>query len=474
MLSSAKQFELDELTKQYKVALTELITNPPAKLEPKVSNNLLLYGTPFLYLKDNLKEGRWMINHCSKLFQEYYTGTAIPPTLPPKEQDRLNPNLPQRKLKIGYIGHTFRKHSVGWLCRWLFVYHNREAFEIYLYLIHQNKEDELTEAYFTNNVDRTYRFSIEPEATAAQIRQDEVDILIDLDSFTRVTTCQVLAHKPAPIQVSWLGMDTTGLPTIDYFIADAYVLPENAQEYYREKIWRLPQTYLAIDGFEIGTPTMRREQLDISTDAVIYLNNQGFKKLNPSILRLQMRILKAVPHSYLLFKGQFICAEEEKEIKILLGRISEEAQLDFARLRFLERDTDELTHRANLQLCDVALDTYPYSGATTTLELLWLGIPIVTRVGEQFSARNSYAFMTHAGLTEGIAWTDEDYVEWGIRFGRDKTLRETVSLKLKASRQTSPLWKAKQFTQEMEKAYQQMWAQYLEQNSTPSIPSIHQ
>jgi predicted O-linked N-acetylglucosamine transferase (SPINDLY family) len=91
-----------------------------------------------------------------------------------------------------------------------------------------------------------------------------------------------------------------------------------------------------------------------------------------------------------------------------------------------------------------------------------MGIPLVTRVGEQFSARNSYTFMINAGITEGIAWTDEEYVEWGVRLGKDEALRQLIHWKLKASRQTSPLWNAKQFTHNMEQAYQQMWAKYCE------------
>jgi len=106
------------------------------------------------------------------------------------------------------------------------------------------------------------------------------------------------------------------------------------------------------------------------------------------------------------------------------------------------------------------LDTYPYNGATTTLETLWMGIPLVTRVGEQFAARNSYTMMMNAGITEGIAWTDQEYLEWGIRLGKDPGLRQQIAGKLRQSRQTAPLWNGKQFTREMEKAYEQMWAIY--------------
>ncbi|MFM6077866.1 MAG: hypothetical protein ACKPCI_04985, partial [Dolichospermum sp.] len=108
------------------------------------------------------------------------------------------------------------------------------------------------------------------------------------------------------------------------------------------------------------------------------------------------------------------------------------------------------------------LDTYPYNGATTTLETLWMGVPIVTRVGEQFAARNSYTMMMNVGVTEGLAWSDEEYVEWGVRLGKDEKLRQEVVWKLRKSRQISPLWNGKKFAREMENAYRQMWQRYIE------------
>jgi predicted O-linked N-acetylglucosamine transferase (SPINDLY family) len=170
-----------------------------------------------------------------------------------------------------------------------------------------------------------------------------------------------------------------------------------------------------------------------------------------------MQILQAVPNSYLLIKGD----GEQQIIQQLFNAVAEEHQISFDRLRFLEKDPCEEIHRANLSIADVVLDTYPYNGATTTLETLWMEIPLVTKVGKQFAARNSYTFMTNAGLTEGIAWTDKEYIEWGIRLGTDDQLRQQIIWKLQKSKKAAPLWNAKQFTQEMEIAYQQMWIKHL-------------
>jgi predicted O-linked N-acetylglucosamine transferase (SPINDLY family) len=172
-----------------------------------------------------------------------------------------------------------------------------------------------------------------------------------------------------------------------------------------------------------------------------------------------MKIIKEVPNSYFLIKGD----AEEEAIKQFFYKIAAEEGVECSRLRFLAQDPSEAVHRANLTIADIVLDTFPYNGATTTLETLWMGIPLVTRVGQQFAARNSYTMMMNAGITEGIAWTDEEYVEWGVRLGNDEALRQQVVLKLKASRQTAPLWNGKQFTREMEKAYEQMWQRYIEE-----------
>jgi len=370
----------------------------------------------------------------------------------------LNSEQPTKRLKIGYISHCLRSHSVGWLARWVFEYRDRDRFEVNAYLLGSEMNRDKLEDWYISKVDKAYKLGINGLEAADKIYEDEIDILVDLDSITLTTTCETMAIKPAPIQVTWLGWDASNVPAIDYYIADPYVLPESAQDYYTEKIWRLPQTYIAVDGFEVGVPTLRRDSLDISSDAVIYLSAQRGYKYHPDTARLQMQIIKAVPNSYFLIKG----LADQESIKKFFVEVAELEGVGADRLRFLGLAGAEAEHRANLGIADVVLDTYPYNGATTTMETLWMGVPIVTRVGEQFAARNSYTMMMNAGISEGIAWTDEEYIEWGIRLGKDPVLRQQISWKLRQSRQTAPLWNGKQFTREMEKAYEQMWQIYVE------------
>jgi predicted O-linked N-acetylglucosamine transferase (SPINDLY family) len=412
----------------------------------------------FPYFRDTPKENRIVHNLVGKIFSEAMRASHRNHTEAYDFQPRLS--TPKKKLRIGYICHCFRHHSVGYLARWLIKAHNREEFEVYGYVIYQRDYDGLQQ-WYKQQFDQVCSIGVDcPEEgkdIAQRIYDDEIDILIDLDSITLDLTCEVMAYRPAPIQVTWLGWDASGIPEIDYYIADPYVLPENAQEYYSEKIWRLPQTYLAITGFEVDVPDISRAKLDIPDNAIVYMTAQKGYKRHPDTIRLQMKIISEVPNSYLLIKGP----SEETAIQQYFTQLASECNVSEDRLRFLPQTLSAETHRANLRIADIILDTFPYNGATTTMEALWMEVPLVTLVGQQFSARNSYTMMINAGIEEGIAWTPEEYVEWGIRLGTEEQLRQKVLWKLRESKNKAPLWDTAAFTYEMETAYRGMWDRYI-------------
>ena len=446
-----------QIYQQYKQLLSDLVNN---QTESKSLIEILAMGHLFLYMEDNPHENRLIRNGlaalCQKMiWKEYSQEINI-------YQQRLNtprPALSERPLRIGYVSECFISHSVGYLAWWLLKYHNRQEFDIHLYSLRERIYDPQQQAYQNEFGDHFHQLCPPIVTIADKINEDEIDILVDLDSLTSYSNCFILAWKPAPIQVSWLGYDATGFPTVDYFIADNYVLPASAQDYYTEKIWRLPQNYIGIDGFTVGTPTISRESLDIPNDGIIYFSSQTGLKRNPDNIRLQMQIIKQVPNSYFLLKHN---RGNHEDLRDFIAPFAEAEGLDLECFRFLPTAPTDMEHRANLAIADIVLDTYPYNGATTTLETLWMGIPIVTRVGEQFAARNSYTMMMNVGVTEGLAWSDEEYVEWGVRLGKDEKLRQEIVWKLRKSRQTSPLWNGKKFAREMENAYQQMWQKYVD------------
>lgn len=437
-----------------------------AQLDPALSSSAdsafgALATSVFLapYFEDTPRENSRIRNQIIETYQkviarenQHLLATYTPP--PPLT---LGPRSPQRPLKIGYLSYCFTNHSVGWLARWLIEHHDRRQFDLYGYFINYRPRGDFLQSWYTKQFTHPRRFGTNIDEMIKYIREDDLDILIELDSLTIGITLTILSLKLAPIQVTWLGWDASGLPGIDYYLVDPYVVPDDAQAYYRETLWRLPQTYLAVDGFEIGVPNLRRRHLGIPDDAVIYYTGQSSSKWNLATLKMQLQILQAVPNSYFLIKG----LASETAIQDIFRDLAEEAGVKADRLRFLPKAPTEATHRANLQIADVVLDTYPYNGATTTMETLWVGVPLVTRVGQQFSSRNSYTMLVNAGIEEGIAWTDAEYVEWGIRYGTEPGLRRLVKDKLLQSRQTAPLWDATQFTREVENAYVQMWQRYV-------------
>ncbi|NJO42199.1 MAG: O-linked N-acetylglucosamine transferase, SPINDLY family protein [Cyanobacteria bacterium RU_5_0] len=442
----------------HKQGLTNLGLAPTSTLTAKERQslpNLMGMGAFLLYFEDNPSVNRPIRNHLGsachaelqqqsvQLGKQYIHNIHTHKSV----RDSVQP------LRIGYFSECLRQHSIGWLIRWLLKYHDRDRFEVHLYSL-SDSEDAIQKSLKREYGDRFHSVKLPVCEIADQIHRDRIDILVELDSLTSLAGCGLVALKPAPIQVNWLGFDAAGIPGVDYFIADPYVLPDEASIYYQEKIWRLPQTYIAVDGFEIGIPNLRRDRLNIPNEAIVYFSSQSGLKRNPDNIRLQLKILNAVPNSYFLIKSQ---RSNPELLEAFFGQLADEAGVSRDRLRFLPHAPSELIHRANLRIADVVLDTYPYNGATTTLEALWMGLPIVTRVGEQFAARNSYTMLMNVGVKEGIAWTDDDYVAWGIRFGEDVALRSHIAAQLWRSQSTAALWKGQTFTHEMEKAYEQMW-----------------
>jgi predicted O-linked N-acetylglucosamine transferase (SPINDLY family) len=456
LASGGRWYEVVPLIQEQKRLLEFLILDQP--ILDKIYVYRLLNCTFFLnYIQDAI-ENRILQNQviqlCTASVQHYYRDNHQ------KYQNshRVIRFTHPKKIKVGYLCHCFREHSVGWLARWLYQHHNRNEFEIYTYFVtYRFHLQDYLQDWYADHSDQVRKMGMDSLKIAESIHQDQLHILMDLDSMTADISCETMALKPAPIQATWLGWDASGVPEIDYYMGDAYALPRHAQSYYQEKIWRLPHSYLQVDGFEVEVPSLSRQDLNIPRDGIVYLSAQSGLKRNPDNIKLQLAIIRQVPNSYFLVKG---LETKSSMLRQFVERLIESEGVSLDRVRFLGQVPSSQVHRANLAIADVVLDTYPYNGATTTLETLWMGVPLVTRVGQQFSARNSYTFMMNAGITEGIAWTDEEYVEWGIRLGTDEQLRKEVAWKLRQSRQSAPLWNGKQFTRDMEAAYRQMWERF--------------
>lgn len=446
-----------EVYAQYRHHLETLFAQPD-QLSLEAASRFIAAGALTAYFTDDLSGSRQLRNQIAAACQHRLQG-QIAHRVHRYQQRRLSPHPP--RLKIGYLSECFRQHSVGWLMRWLLRHHDRSQFEIHLYSLYHSG-DALQQTFAASDA-HFHELPYSALEVADKIHQDEIDILIDLDSITSNCGCCTLALKPAPIQVTWLGSDASGLPAVDYFLCDSYVLTDAASQHYQETLWRLPQTYIAVDGFEMGVPSLRRSDLDLPADAVVYFSSQTGYKRNPDDARRQLRILREVPNSYFLIKGLHTDVESVRRAFV---ELAEAEGVAGDRLRFLPLVDSELVHRANITIADVVLDTYPYNGTTTTLETLWAGVPVVSRVGEQFASRQGYTLLKNAGIEAGIAHTDDQYLEWGVRLGTDTEFRRQVSQQILANRRTAPLWNARAFTREVERAYQQMWERAIAQEAT--------
>ncbi|WP_460194013.1 O-linked N-acetylglucosamine transferase family protein [Thermosynechococcus sp. FA-CM-4201] len=375
--------------------------------------------------------------------------------------------LTNQKIRIGFIGTCFHRHPAGYQIRSFVRLCNRDIFELYIYhpWMRAYQKDDVNH-WFRSVVNRYEELGTGSQEIAEKIYNDQIDILIDLDSCTSDITYQVLTLKPAPLQATWVGFDAIGLPTVDYFIVDPYILPDGAQAWYPETLWRLPDCYLSFDGYEVANKTGIRDQLGLSADTVIFLCAQRASKIQPEMLKLQFAIVEAVPNAVLIVKYHSSSSIFEEWCR----SVAEAEGFDLDKLYFLTSNLPEI-HRANLYDVDVVLDTYPYAGGAMSLEALWLEVPIVTKVGQQFVARHTYTFLKNVGVEEGIAFNDEEYVNWGIRFGTEPDLRQRVSWKLRQAKRHAPLWNPQRFSREMEQALTAMVNRY--QTGELVVPPRH-
>lgn len=358
-------------------------------------------------------------------------------------------------LRIGFISKHFRRHSVGWCSEAVIRELSQISPHIHLYVTGQLPIDEVTER-FEQIATQFYWPKAYPNGFAsadeltAEILKDQLDILIDLDSMTVPANVQILYRRPAPVCLSWLGFDAPYISADNYFLCDQYTHPQGIENYYLEQLIRLPHTSVALEPFT-SRPVDRnavRNSLNLQPDQMVYLCVAPGRKLNREMIHAQVKILKNVPKSVLLRKGQ----GDNQLIRELYHQACEEHNVDKSRLMFIGLTKTEEEHRAIYYVADALLDSYPYNGGTHNLEALSANLPIVTRAGKQYLSRMGYSFLKAVNLDLGIAWSWEEYTELGIRFGLDQALRANIQSHLIQSQNPNtlaPLWNPKQLAQEM-------------------------
>ncbi|MCF2971746.1 methyltransferase domain-containing protein [Synechococcus sp. Nb3U1] len=361
----------------------------------------------------------------------------------------------KKKLRVGFLGNCFQRHSVGFLSEATLKNISREHLDISYYYYQGWKTEEIASRdviYQRFCVQDNLYFRFFPENTsapqvAAQAREDHIDIMIFMDSLTSHDANIVAALRAAPIQIGWLGGDAVGLPEFDYFFADPYILPEDAQADYHEEIIRLP-SYCAIEQLDViaADEVEFKSKLRIEPYHIVFLTAANAYKRTPECLDAHLKILQQVSNGILIVKGA-------GEITTVISRYQARAK-DFNvsdRVRFLENTKSVEEHRGQLGLVDLVLDTFPYTGATHTIEALYMGVPVLTLVGRHYYGRMSYSLLKNVGLDDCITWSIEEFIQRGIQLGNNPERLAKAKQTIRDSYDKSVIWDPKRLAKAMEK-----------------------
>lgn len=364
------------------------------------------------------------------------------------------PNRSKKKLKIGYFSSDFRLHPLAFLITELIELHDRSQFEIYAYsyaIDDKTPERKRLEKAFDHFID------IRPlslTAAAQRINADEIDILVDLTGFTQTSRSGIAALRPAPINVNWLGFpgtmgDLNGTPLFDYILSDAFITPPQQAAYYSEKLALLPDCYQPNDRKRPIGKTPSRKDCGLPENAFVFCCfNQTFKIL-PSMFDIWMRLLKAKSNSVLWLLE---CNPWAKENLCREARLRD---IDASRLIFAPR-VSIADHLARHTLSDLFLDTLPYNAHTTCSDALWMGLPVITCMGDSFAGRVAGSLLKAANLPELITYSLEEYELGALQLANNPNELAAIRHKLAQNKEALPLFDTRRFAQHLEQAYQIM------------------
>jgi len=356
------------------------------------------------------------------------------------------------KIRIAYLSADFRPHPMAYLMTPLFETHDRSRFEVMALSAGPDSKDEFKRRV-EDAVDRFIDVSARNDHEVALLmRELEIDIAIDLMGYTNNGRHGILALRPAPIQVNYLGYaGTLGADYIDYIIADRFLIPKDAQAFYAEKIAFLPDTYHPAGAWqvEIGPGPTRSEVGLPETGFVFCCFNQS-SRISPTIFTVWMRLLLQVDGSVVWL------VEDSVDSARNLRQEAERRGVGADRLVFAPRVKLE-DYLARMHLADLFVDTVPYNAHTTARDALWAGLPVITCAGASFSARVAGSLLSAVGLPELIAGDLEHYEALALTLARDKRALAQVRSKLARNRESFPLFDIAHHRSRIESAYRTMW-----------------
>jgi len=367
-------------------------------------------------------------------------------------EPHVNVPDPNRKLRVGYVSPDFRTHSVAYYIEPIISAHNRDEYDVYAYAQVPNP-DKVT-ARFKNMV-QGWRNTcgINDEQLAEMVRRDEIDILVDLTGHTGRNRLPTFALKPAPVQVTYLGYpNTTGLSRIDYRLSDHEADPEGETAWHSEELIRLPHGFLcyqpSMDAPKVNLPPV------LNRGYITFGSFNSQSKVHKDVIKLWAQVMHAVPKSRMLIKNRPMA---DAGIRDRVWNEFEKNGIERIRVDLIGQIAETSHHLSTYNGIDIALDTFPYNGTTTTCESLWMGVPVITLRGSTHASRVGVSLMTRIGLSDLIGRNPEDYVRVARELCNDRQRMLNLRWSLRQRMLESHLCNKNLITRDIETAYRSMW-----------------
>lgn len=360
------------------------------------------------------------------------------------------------KIRIAYLSADFHEHATAYLLAGVFEAHDRARFDVTAMSFGHNDGSRIRER-LAAAFDGFVEVGQMSDAEAARlIREKEIDIAIDLKGFTRDFRMGIFARRPAPVQVNYLGYPgTSGVPYMDYVVADKLVIPPEQQSYYSEKVAYLPDCYQPNDNKRaIAAETPSRSSMGLPETAFVFCSFNKCYKITPQIFGIWMRLLEAVEGSVL-----WLLKPEDNAAVANLCQEAEARGVAPGRLVFAPRMKPE-DHLARHAQADLFLDTLPCNAHTTASDALWAGLPVLTCAGRTFAGRVAASIVTSAGLPELVTHSLADYEALALKLAHNPAELGAIRAKLGKNRDNCPLFDTQRYTRNLEAAYAEMWEEY--------------
>ncbi len=374
----------------------------------------------------------------------------------PRRSEYANSPDPDRVLRVGYVSPDFRNHAVAQFLVPLLKYHDRERFRIYCYS-NVLQPDEVTERIRELSDGWCEIAHIADDAAADLVAADEIDLLVDLAGHSGKHRLLVFARHPAPVQITYLGYpNTTGLAAMDYRITDAWADPPGMTEgYHTEELLRIPGGFLGYEGAQVAdivsVPPAARNGY------VTFGSYNNIAKITPEVIEVWSQLLQAVPDSRLRVK--FRSLADEFAVDKLRERLATRGVGGdrIKGLGYLPRKSDHLRSYNDI---DIALDSFPYNGTTTTCEALWMGVPVLTLAGATHAGRVGVSLLSAIGLEDWISPDARTFVALGTRYARDLGSLGRLRASLRSRMAASTLCDVPGLARRLEGAYRQVWRRW--------------